>query len=143
MILKEKKNREWSVLEALKDVVASISSRFRRESKPGVNLEKLVEQMENHEVKFKCRTTGGRYIRKVHVESFRNKCNTICLASSATDGRSIAQQPPAHDVMSLGNRALNSGLLDAEQTRGVESGMGRLNGRWNALNIDAIEKELR
>ena len=77
--------------EALKDVVASISSRFRRDSTPGVNLEKLVEQMENHEVKFKCRTTGGRYIGKVHVESFGNKCNTICLASSATDGRSIAQ----------------------------------------------------
>ena len=53
------------------------------------------------------------------------------------------KQPPAHDVMSVGNRALNSGLLDAEQTRGVERGMGRLKGRWNALNIDAIEKELR
>ena len=50
MILKEKKNRKWSVLEALKDVVASIRSRIRRDAKPGVNLEKLVEQMENHEV---------------------------------------------------------------------------------------------
>ena len=49
-ILKEKKNRKWSMLEALKDVMASISSRFRREAKPGVNLEKLVEQMEDHEV---------------------------------------------------------------------------------------------
>ena len=53
------------------------------------------------------------------------------------------KQPPADDVMSVGNRALNSGLLDAEQTRGVERGMGRLNGRWNALSIDAIEMELR
>ena len=53
------------------------------------------------------------------------------------------KEPPAHDIMSFGNRALNSGLLDAEQTRGVERGMGRLKGRWNALNIDAIEKELR
>ena len=50
VILKEKKNRKWSILEALKDVMASISSRFRREAKPGVNLEKLIEQMENHEV---------------------------------------------------------------------------------------------
>ena len=49
-ILKEKKNRKWSMLEALKDVMASISSRFRREAKPGVNLEKLIEQMEDHEV---------------------------------------------------------------------------------------------
>ena len=38
------------MLEALKDVMASISSRFRREAKPGVNLEKLIEQMEGHEV---------------------------------------------------------------------------------------------
>ena len=53
------------------------------------------------------------------------------------------KQPPADDVMSVGNRAFNSGLLDAEQTRGVERGMGRLNGRWNALSIDAIEMELR
>ena len=58
MILKEKKYRKWSVLEALKDVMASISSRFRRDSKPGVNLEKLVEQMENHEVRLKWRRTG-------------------------------------------------------------------------------------
>ena len=49
-ILRDKKNRKWSMLEALKDVMASISSRFRREAKPGVNLEKLVEQMEDHEV---------------------------------------------------------------------------------------------
>ena len=49
-ILRDKKNRKWSMLEALKDVMASISSRFRREAKPGVNLEKLIEQMEDHEV---------------------------------------------------------------------------------------------
>ena len=49
-ILTAKKNRKWSILEALKDVVASISSRFRRGPKPGVNLEKLLQQMEQHEV---------------------------------------------------------------------------------------------
>ena len=49
-ILKEKKNRKWSILEALKDVLASLGTRFRRGTKSGVHLEKLVEQMENHEV---------------------------------------------------------------------------------------------
>lgn len=38
------------MLEALKDVMASIGSKLRRGAKPGVNLDKLVEQMEDHEV---------------------------------------------------------------------------------------------
>ena len=50
-ILRAKRNRTWSVLDALKDVVASFSSMFRRDAKPGVNLEKLIAQMEDHEVR--------------------------------------------------------------------------------------------
>ena len=52
-ILRAKRNRTWSVLDALKDVVASFSSMLRRDAKPGVNLEKLIAQMEDHEVRIR------------------------------------------------------------------------------------------
>ena len=54
-----------------------------------------------------------------------------------------AKQPPADDVMLVGDQALRSGLLDAEQTKKIHDGMYGLNGRWNTLNIDVIEKEMR
>ena len=49
-IQREKKNRRWSILEALKDVMNSITSRFRGSSKSGVSLDKLVDLIEDHEV---------------------------------------------------------------------------------------------
>ena len=49
-IIQEKKNRKWSILEALKDVMNSITTRFRGASKPGVSLDKVVDLLEDHEV---------------------------------------------------------------------------------------------
>ena len=54
-----------------------------------------------------------------------------------------AKQLPADDVMLVGDQALRSELLDAEQTKKIRDGMYGLNGRWNTLNIDVIEKEMR
>ena len=54
-----------------------------------------------------------------------------------------AKQPPADDVMLVGDQALRSELLDAEQSKKIHDGMYGLNGRWNTLNIDVIEKEMR
>ena len=54
-----------------------------------------------------------------------------------------AKQPPADDVMLAGDQALRSELLDAEQSKKIHDGMYGLNGRWNTLNIDVIEKEMR
>ena len=54
-----------------------------------------------------------------------------------------AKQPPADDVMLVGDQALRSELLDAEQSKKIRDGMYGLNGRWNTLNIDVIEKEMR
>ena len=53
------------------------------------------------------------------------------------------KQPPADDVMLVGDQALRSELLDAEQSKKIRDGMYGLNGRWNTLNIDVIEKEMR
>lgn len=50
-IQREKKNRKWTILEALKDVMHSITSRFRGDSKSGVSLDKVVDLLEDHEVK--------------------------------------------------------------------------------------------
>lgn len=49
-IMQEKKNRKWSILEALKDVMNSITTRFRGASKSGVSLDKVVDLLEDHEV---------------------------------------------------------------------------------------------
>ena len=54
-----------------------------------------------------------------------------------------AKQPSADEVMSVGNKALQSGVLEEQQTKLVQGGMHDLNERWNTLNIDVIEKELR
>ena len=54
-----------------------------------------------------------------------------------------SKQQPADDVMLVGDQALRSELLDAEQTKKIRDGMYGLNGRWNTLNIDVIEKEMR
>lgn len=50
-IQREKKNRKWSIIEALKDVMHSITTRFRGDSKSGVHLDKVVDLLEDHEVK--------------------------------------------------------------------------------------------
>lgn len=50
-IQREKKNRKWTILEALKDVMHSITSRFRGDSKSGVSLDKVGDLLEDHEVK--------------------------------------------------------------------------------------------
>ena len=54
-IQRAKKNRKWSILEALKDAVHSITARFRGNSRVGaehgVNLDKVVDLLEDHEVK--------------------------------------------------------------------------------------------
>ena len=53
------------------------------------------------------------------------------------------KQPPATEVMAVGNRALNSGLLDGNESNSVKQGMRTLGDRWNTLNIEVIEKEMR
>lgn len=50
-IMRDKKNRRWTILEALKDVMHSITTRFRGGSKPGVSLDKVVDLLEDHEVR--------------------------------------------------------------------------------------------
>ena len=57
-IQREKKNRKWSIVEALKDVMNSITSRFRGSSKSGVSLDKLVDLLEDHEVKINLEITA-------------------------------------------------------------------------------------
>ena len=50
-ILISKKGRKWTILDTLKDIVSSLSPRSRRGAKPGVSLDKLIAQIEDHEVR--------------------------------------------------------------------------------------------
>ena len=54
-----------------------------------------------------------------------------------------AEQPPADDVMLTGDQAIDSRLLDEDQAKRIKQRMVALNDRWNALNTDVIEKEMR
>ena len=49
----------------------------------------------------------------------------------------------ADDVMGTGDQALGSGLLDGIQTKRISDSTNRLNRRWNALNIDVLQREMR
>ncbi|XP_068690393.1 utrophin-like [Montipora foliosa] len=48
-IMRDKKNRKWTILVALKDVMHSITTRLRGTSKSGVILDKVVDLLEDHE----------------------------------------------------------------------------------------------
>lgn len=52
-------------------------------------------------------------------------------------------QPLADDFMSTGDQALGSGLLDGIQAKRIKDTTHRLNRRWNTLNIDVLEREMR
>lgn len=135
ILLSENKNRKWSILLALKDVMASISSRFRRDSKTGLNLENLVQQMQTHEVR-----------RRKHVPGETNSitCQLILVCFPKVLMSDVASlEPPADDVRSASDQVLQSGLLDPGQSRKVQERMHELNGRWNTLNVNVIEKEMR
>ncbi|XP_067048762.1 dystrophin-like isoform X1 [Acropora muricata] len=48
-ILRDKKTRKWTILETLKDVVNSMTTRFRGTSRNGLSLDKVVDLLEDHE----------------------------------------------------------------------------------------------
>ena len=50
-ILRDKKTRKWTILETLKDVVNSMTTRFRGTSRNGLSLDKVVDLLEDHEVR--------------------------------------------------------------------------------------------
>ena len=52
-------------------------------------------------------------------------------------------EPSADDCRSASDQVLQSGLVDPGQSRKIQERMSELNGRWNTLNVEVIEKEMR
>ena len=143
-IQREKKNRRWSILEALKDVMNSITSRFRGSSKSGVSLDKLVDLIEDHEVMINTLeiTPIWRMWRYVTWKrSILIFIIIVILKDIMTDTSS--KQKDADEVFSTGASSLDSGVLTNDQAIDLQERMSDLNRRWNVLNIDVIQREKR
>lgn len=139
-IQREKKNRRWSILEALKDVMNSITSRFRGSSKSGVSLDKLVDLLEDHEVMIN--TPIWRTWRFVTWKrSILIFIVIVIFKDIMTDTSS--KQKDADEVFSTGASSLDSGVLTNDQAIDLQERMSDLNRRWNVLNIDVIQREKR
>ena len=54
-----------------------------------------------------------------------------------------SKQRDANEVFALGVNALDSGVLESDQTSDIHERMLDLNRRWTGLNIDVIEREKR